>query len=277
MPIVFWCLPGCCLPSYKDFPVPTDAIGVKSLLGLTNQLPFFIPDHIQNSKALRELCGKYVTFNWLPEHQFEFETIKTILSANLLNQHFDPSKDVFLLTNASRHHGLGFALCQKTSEGHLYIVTCASQSLTDTQRRYSTIELECLAIKWAILKCPFYLLGLPKFTVVIDHRPLEGVFKKAIFDLPNPRLQRMRDFSKCLSGLRDRLSVSEDIILLDCKRIVVPGTAVSSILGRLHVGHCGQDKTLKLAQSLFYWPGKWHLYFRRIMQSLFSQPSKPSC
>ena len=50
-----------------------------------------------------------------------------------------------------------------------------------------------MAIKWAILKCPYYLLGLPNFTVVTDHRPLEGVFKKTIFDLPNPRLQRMRE------------------------------------------------------------------------------------
>ena len=40
----------------KEFPVPTDATGVKSFLGLTNQLSFFIPDHIQNSKSLRELC-----------------------------------------------------------------------------------------------------------------------------------------------------------------------------------------------------------------------------
>ena len=95
----------------KDFPVPTDTTGVKSFLGLTNQLSFFIPDHIKNSNALRELCGRGVVFNWLPEHQFEFETIKTILSANLLNQHFDPTKPVFLLTDASRHHGLGFALC----------------------------------------------------------------------------------------------------------------------------------------------------------------------
>ena len=79
---------------------------------------------------------------------------------------------------SKKKFGLGFALCQKTPEGHLYIVICASKSLTDTQRRYSIIELECLAIKWAILKCPFYLLRLPTFTVVTDHRPLEGVFKK---------------------------------------------------------------------------------------------------
>ena len=72
----------------KEFPVPTHATGVKYFLDLTNQLSFFIPDDIQNSKALRELCGKKIIFNGLPEHQFEFETIKIILSANLLNRLF---------------------------------------------------------------------------------------------------------------------------------------------------------------------------------------------
>ena len=62
-------------------------------------------------------------------------------------------------------------------------------------------------------------------------------------------------YLQCLLGIRDRLSVSENLILLDCKRIVVPSDSVSPLLRRLHMGHCGQDKTLKLAQSLFYWPG----------------------
>ena len=178
-------------------------------------------------------------------------------------------------------------------------------------------------------------LGLPNFTVVTDHHPLEGVFKKTIFDLPNPRLQRMREklaafnftvtwvpgkthliadalsraplfkpkehpdlevdtvlscltitkdpsihiithnindnyelsvtdllnrtnnskYLHRLSRLRGRLSVSENMILLDSKRIVVPSASVPILLRRLHTGHCGQDKTIKLAQSLFYWPG----------------------
>ena len=58
-----------------------------------------------------------------------------------------------------------------------------------------------------------------------------------------------------LAGLKDRLCVSENIILLDCKRIVVPSASVTHILRRLHAGHCGQDKAHNLAQSLFYWPG----------------------
>ena len=50
-----------------------------------------------------------------------------------------------------------------------------------------------MAIVWAILKCSFYLRGLPSFTVYTDHKPLYGVFQKDIFDLASPRLQRLRE------------------------------------------------------------------------------------
>ena len=50
-------------------------------------------------------------------------------------------------------------------------------------------------------------------------------------------------YLKCLAGLKDRLSVSDNIILLDSKRIVVPSASVPLLLCRLHTGHCGQDKT----------------------------------
>ena len=36
---------------------------------------------------------------------------------------------------------------------------------------------------------------------------------------------------------------------------MVPSASIPLLLCRLHTGHCGQDKTIKLAQSLFYWPG----------------------
>ena len=70
---------------------------------------------------------------------------------------------------------------------------CGSKGLTPTQQQYSTIELECLAIVWAIQKCSFYLRGLPLFRVYTDHWPLEGVFQKDIFDLASSRLQRLRE------------------------------------------------------------------------------------
>ena len=76
-------------------------------------------------------------------------------------------------------------------DGRFCLVTCGSKSHTPTQQRYSTIELECLAVHFAIAKCSFYLKGCESFTVATDHRPLEGIFKKDIFEIPNQRLQRI--------------------------------------------------------------------------------------
>ena len=40
------------------------------------------------------------------------------------------------------HRGIGFALIQYGDKGKPKIITCGSKSLTDTQRRYATIELD---------------------------------------------------------------------------------------------------------------------------------------
>ena len=166
-------------------------------MGLCNQLASFIPDYQHHTVSIRQLTGKGRPFLWLPEHQHEFNTLKRILSSDLVVRHFDPSKNVILLTDASRLHGLGYALghIDVSSQGtkHFKIVHCGSKGLTPTQQRYSTIELECLAIVWAINKCSFYIHGLPRFTVYTDHRPLEGVFQKDLFALASPRLQCMRE------------------------------------------------------------------------------------
>ena len=127
----------------------------------------------------------------------EFDKLKKILSGNLVVPHFDSRQPVVMLTDASRLFGLGFPLGHiehdKDDKPILKIVHCGSKGLTPTQQRYSTIELDCLAIIWAIQKCHFYLCGLPLFRVYTDHLPLEGVFQKDIFDLVSPRLQRLRE------------------------------------------------------------------------------------
>ena len=103
---------------------------------------------------------------------------------------------MYLLTDAFRLFGLGYALghieLDASGKEIFKIVKCGSKGLSPTQQRYSTIELDCLAIVWAILKCSFYLRGLPFFTVYTDYRPLEGIFVD-IFDLASPRLQRLRE------------------------------------------------------------------------------------
>ena len=73
------------------------------------------------------------------------------------------------------------------------LIQCGSESLSPTQSRYSTVELECLAIINAIQKCHYYLAGVPKFEVWTDHRPLVGAFGKHLHTMTNQRLMRMRE------------------------------------------------------------------------------------
>ena len=53
------------------------------------------------------------------------------------------------------------------------------------------MELEFLAIVHAIQKCHYYLVGIPRFEVWTDHRPLVGAFSKHLHLLQN--LMKMRE------------------------------------------------------------------------------------
>ena len=131
----------------SEFPIPKDITGVRSFLGLANQLSGFIPDFAHMTV---KLTSKKNAFLWLAEHQKEFEDVKTLSTSHTIVTHFDPSLPVVILTDASRLPGLGYAMGHYI-DGRFRLVTCGSKALTPTQRRYTTIELECLAVQYALI------------------------------------------------------------------------------------------------------------------------------
>ena len=144
------------------------------------------------TSPLRPLIKKGNAWLWLEEHEKCFNKVKELLTSKTLVQPFNEAAETFMLTDASRLNGLGFALMQR-KDGEHTLVQCGSCSLTPTQQRYATIELECLAIQWSIKKCKFYLKGLEKFEVLTDHRPLVGIFNKQLNAIEKSRLMRMRE------------------------------------------------------------------------------------
>ena len=70
-------------------------------------------------------------------------------------------------------------------------VTFASRRLSQTERNYSQIEKETLAIIYAIKKFHQYLFG-ERFILFTDHKPLLGLFseKKGINNIAAARMQR---------------------------------------------------------------------------------------
>ena len=184
------------LAAVADFPIPKDITALRGFLGLCNQLAMFVPNLAALSSRLRELLKKNVAYRWLPDHTEQFNAVKKALIGRLSLHHFDGRLHTKLVSDASRLNGLGYILLQTTSAESnvpVSVLQCGSRALNDAERNYSTIELECLAIQWAIHKCDFFLRGLEGFTVVTDHRPLVGVFAKSLAAVDNPRLVRIRE------------------------------------------------------------------------------------
>ena len=73
------------------------------------------------------------------------------------------------------------------------LIQTGSRFLSDTEARYAVIELEMLAVCWAISKCKLFLSGLQHFTVITDHNPLIPIINNHRLDeIENPRLQRLK-------------------------------------------------------------------------------------
>lgn len=134
------------------------------------------------------------TFPWTPDHDEAFRKGKSLLLQRPILAHFNPALQVIIQTDASRLNGIGYALLQDHGQGRTCLVQRGSRFLTDTEMRYCTIELELLAAACAMSKCRHYLIGLPTFTLITDHRPLIPILNYYTLDaVENPRLHRLKE------------------------------------------------------------------------------------
>ncbi|XP_064083925.1 uncharacterized protein K02A2.6-like [Macrobrachium nipponense] len=174
----------------RDFLTPSNVTDVRSFMGLVNQLADFTPDIGAAAQPLRPLMSPKRSFVWTPDHERAFKKVKTALTSPPVLAPFNPASPGVLQTDASRLYGLGYALLQDNGRGQMRLVQCGSRFLTDTETRYANIELELLAVTWAVAKCRLYLSGLQHFTLMTDHRPLIPILNHYTLDaIENPRLK----------------------------------------------------------------------------------------
>lgn len=137
---------------------------------------------------MRELIKAGAGFNWQEEHQRAFETLKSAVKNVTELAYFEPQRRTRVVADASPV-ALGAVLVQfkDDEEGRPLIISFASKSLTDTERRYCQTEKEALALVWAVEKFEYFLLGR-YFELETDHRPLASIFKPT--SQPPARVER---------------------------------------------------------------------------------------
>lgn len=165
---------------------PTSDSEVRSFLGLANYLNKYIPDLATRDEPLRELTRKGVKFSWEPRHEEAFQTIKQAMADVQKLGFYDARLKTAVIADASPM-GLGAMLVQTDKFGVERVISFASKSLTDTEKRYCQTEKEALALVWAVEKFQFYLLG-KKFDLVTDCKALSYLFTPR--SRPCPRIER---------------------------------------------------------------------------------------
>ena len=53
----------------------------------------------------------------------------------------------------------------------------ASRTTSQVEARYAQIDLESLAVDYALRRFRFYIAGGPRVTIITDHKPLVSIFK----------------------------------------------------------------------------------------------------
>ena len=186
-----WTLDACKTTAIRDFPVPQNRTDLHSFFGLVNQCSAFLESLSELCLPLRPLLKTSMEFTWDSSHTAAFNAVKAALISPPILAHFELGRPLRLETDASVLHGLGYALWQQQRDDRWHLIECGSRFLSDAESRYAVIELECLAVVWAVKKCGLFLHG-SLFDVVTDHRPLVPILNRYTLDqIENPRLQRL--------------------------------------------------------------------------------------
>ena len=152
-----------------DWPAPPDASNLRSFLGLASYYQHYIHRFAEIAAPLHQLTNKGVPFEWSESCQSAFNQLKKKLTEApvLAYPQFGPSTEQFILQTDASATGIGAILEQA---GH--VVAYASRTLSSSEKNYSVIQRECLAVVFALKQFRHYLLGR-KFSLLTDHAPLQ--------------------------------------------------------------------------------------------------------
>lgn len=180
-----------------DAPAPKNVAQLRAYLGMLNYYHRFIPNLASELQPLYKLLKKSQAWMWGQQQQQTFEKSKEMLKSSKLLVHYDSKKEILLQCDASPY-GIGAVLSHKMEDGSDRPIAYASRTLAPAEKNYSQLEKEALAIIFGLGKFHQYVYGT-KFTILTDHKPLEGLFNEEK-GIPVTAAERIRRWALTLSA-----------------------------------------------------------------------------
>lgn len=178
----------------RKIPRPVDISQLRSFLGSINYYSKFLPDLATKLQPLYECLEKRNGFKWTEHCEKTFQSIKEKLTSEQLLVHFDSTKEIILTCDASPY-GISAVIAHKDDNNIDRPIQYASRTLNSSERNYSQLDREGLAIIFGVKTFYEYLFG-NEFILQTDNAALSRIFdlNKSIPTIAAARLQRWAAF-----------------------------------------------------------------------------------
>ncbi|XP_059610782.1 uncharacterized protein K02A2.6-like [Phlebotomus argentipes] len=180
----------------EEMPRPTNKDEVRAYTGFVNYYGRFFPHLSTKLHPINDLLKKK-GFHWNKHCEKAFREIKKEMSSDKVLAHFDEKQVVVVAVDASPV-GVGACLGHRYEDGTERPVNFASQTLTDTQKKYTQLDKEAYAIIFGLKKFFSYLWGR-KFVLIVDNKPLSQIMNP-VKGLPHYSALRMQHYAMYLRG-----------------------------------------------------------------------------
>ena len=194
-----------------DFPVPTTVKHVHQFLGMVNFYRRFIANCSTLSKPLSNLLSKG-KLEWTNECQSAFDLLKHKLTSPpiLVSPDFKSDQPLELYTDASQF-GAGACLMQE-QDGIKKVIAYVSTTFNSAECKYSVLDKELAALRWAIKRLKPFLLG-NHFILYTDHKPLSYLQGVKLMDSRLARtLEEIGEFDFEICFIPGKLNVVADAL-----------------------------------------------------------------
>ena len=194
-----------------DFPQPKNQKELMRFLGMAGYYRKFCPNFSTVAEPLTRLLSKSKKYEWSSSADDSFQGLKGMLASSpvLAAPQFD--KPFKLAVDAS-DVACGGVLLQEDTQDVDHPVCYFSKKFNVSQRRYSTIEKECLALILSLQHFEVYLSNTLPLVVYSDHNPLIFIDRVRF---KNHRLARWSLFLQSYN-LQIRHIKGRDNVIADC-------------------------------------------------------------
>ncbi|XP_063891889.1 uncharacterized protein LOC135117217 [Helicoverpa armigera] len=158
------------------YPEPKTLKQLHSFIGLTSYFRKYIKDYALIAKPLTDLLRKDSQFEFNDTHRCAFNILKKALASSPVLRIYDPQLQTELHTDASAI-AYSAILLQKDYSGELHPVHYYSRKTSDAEKKYSSYELEALAVIEGVKKFRHYLFG-NHFKIVTDCQAFQKTLNK---------------------------------------------------------------------------------------------------